>query len=281
MRIAITGSKGFIGRRLMKKLLQKNHEVREIDILNGFDIVDWNQIKNIDNLDYIIHLAAKLFIPESFLKPRDFLEVNISGTSNVLELSRINKAKLIFNSSYIYGKPEYLPIDENHPCSADNPYSESKIIGERLCKLYNSIYGVKIAILRPFNVYGPQQSKQFLLPKIIAGARAGKVALNDPRPRRDFVYVDDLVNVFLKIIEKNDVEFEIYNVGSGNSYSVAEIVEKIRCYYPQAEYYFTNVTRKHEIMETIADIKKIQRDLKWFPEVDIDEGLHRIIRIEE
>jgi len=186
---------------------------------------------------------------------------------------------MIFASSYVYGKPNYLPIDENHPISAFNPYCQSKLLGEILCKSYNKDFGVPVIIFRPFNIYGKGQDDNFLIPLIMKQIiKNGKILLKDSRPKRDFVYIDDVVNAYCKAVEYDKTEFEIFNIGSGISYSVKKISEMIASNYDKdIKIEFSEERRQNEVMDTIADITKANKILNWHPKVDLREGLFKLI----
>jgi nucleoside-diphosphate-sugar epimerase len=121
----VTGSSGFLGSHLVRKLASSNIEVTEIDLKKGVDVTNWAQVKDLVNFSIVYHLAGKTYVPSAFREPRDFYFVNTVGTLNSLELCRRQRAKIVFISSYVYGVPQYLPIDEKHPCHATNPFSES------------------------------------------------------------------------------------------------------------------------------------------------------------
>ena len=163
MKILVTGFSGFIGTYLVEKLKQYNHELILLDISNGVDICDWKQIKQYNNIDVIIHLANLSFVPASYSDPQNFYTTNYLSTLNMLELCRKNNARLIFFSSYVYGQPQYQPIDEVHPIQAFNPYAQTKVICESLCEGYFRDFGVPITIFRPFNIYGIGQHPDFYI----------------------------------------------------------------------------------------------------------------------
>ena len=279
MKIVVTGSSGFIGTKIVKKLHILKHKVIELDIHNNFDITDWNQISSIKNFDVLIHLAAKTFVPDSYRIPRQMYNVNVLGTLNMLELCRINNAKMLFASSYVYGKPKYLPIDENHPTFAFNPYCQSKIIGEELCKSYNKDFGVLVIIFRPFNIYGAGQNDNFLIPLMIKQIKdSGKLTLKDPRPKRDFIHVNDVVEAYIKVMSYRGASFEIFNLGSGSSFSVKEIAEMIVLNSSEEiEIEFSEEKRKNEVLDTIADITKIKQKLNWNPNITLNNGIKELI----
>jgi len=279
MKIAVTGSSGFIGSKLIKHLKWLGKDIIEINRSNGIDITDWQQIKAIDGFEVLIHLAAVTFVPESFDNPLKFYYQNILGTLNILELCRKNNSKLIYTSSYAYGIPDYLPIDEKHPLKALNPYSQSKIIGEHLCEGYNRDFNLPVIMLRPFNIYGPGQNNRFLISQIISQANTGEIHLKDPRPKRDYIFIDDVIDIYTKCIEYDENTFEIFNIGSGKSYSVSEIANLIlENFDNEVLINFTGEVRKNEVLNTVADITKITELLNWKQTVELSEGIKKQYR---
>ena len=285
-KILVTGSSGFVGKGLVEELKRQDadvltltdHDGRRIDIRDQQRVeAIINKIRNID-IDIVYHLAAITSVPFSFENPGETYDVNVLGTLNILELCRsCNADKIVFASSYVYGQPQYLPIDEKHPLQPTNPYARSKILGEELCRAYNTDFGVKCIILRPFNIYGVGQSKNFLIPSIIAQLRYGKIELKDPEPKRDFIYISDVIDAYIKAGEFNG-DFDVFNIGYGKSYSVKEIVDKIIYLYGKdVKVKYSGERRKNEIMDTIADVKKAKEKVGWKPRVEIDNGLSNLL----
>ena len=276
MKILVTGFSGFIGTYLVVKLKQYNHELILLDISIGVDICDWEQIKQYNNIDVIIHLANLSFVPASYSDPQNFYTTNYLSTLNMLELCRKNNARLIFFSSYVYGQPQYQPIDEVHPIQAFNPYAQTKVICESLCEGYFRDFGVPITIFRPFNIYGTGQHPDFLIPTIIQQAMNGKIEIKDDRPRRDYIHVSDIVEAVISAVEKPSSEKHIYNLGSGVSYSVKEIVTFVRSFFDNdIDYICKNEYRPNEVMDTLANINKIKCELNWQPKVTIEKDMYK------
>ena len=232
---------------------------------------------NIPKTDIVIHLAAKTFVPASWNDPIPFFETNTLGTTRALEYCRIHQAKLIFISSYLYGNPESLPIYETAPINTPNPYALSKKISEDICSFYAANYGVSVIILRPFNIYGFGQPASFLIPLLINQLLTQQsFHVKDLIPKRDYLYISDLINAIIKAISLSD--FEIINIGSGLSYSVQEIIETIQeisgtAYPINSEHQI----RKEEIMNTVAGISKAATLLNWSPQISLKEGLSKMI----
>jgi nucleoside-diphosphate-sugar epimerase len=276
--IAVTGSSGFIGRHLLWSLREQQYNIIEIDIEKDLDISDWSKARNIPHFDTIIHLAAKTFVPDSFKRPHEFYFANQSCTLNVLELARIYSANVIYFSSYLYGMPEYLPIDEKHPLKPHNPYAQSKIICEKICEGYQRDFGVPVIIFRPFNIYGPGQNSSFLIPNIIEQLKSGEILLKDPRPKRDFIHVSDIVYAVMLAIKLENPGLQTFNLGTGLSFSVEEIVNLIIKYFGKRTIVkYANEYRPGEVLDTIADIRKINTVLKWSPYINIEKGLEALL----
>ena len=280
MKILITGYSGFIGTYLQKRLKQTQHELVLADITNGIDICDWQQVKRFEGIDIAIHLANLSFIPASYNEPKKFYETNYLSTLNMLELCRLQNAKMIYFSSYMYGHPQYQPIDENHPIQAYNPYSQTKVICESLCEGYNRDFKVPITIFRPFNIYGKGQNPEFLIPSIIQQAQNGKIIIKDDRPKRDYIHVEDIVEAIIAAIDNQTDKFEKFNLGTGKSYSVKEIIEIVRGFFnSDIEYICTHEIRENEVLDTVADISKVKNELHWQPKISIREGLKKMLSL--
>ena len=284
-RILVTGASGFVGKNLVVDLKSRGAEVLTLTDPNGYriDVRDWQRIRELGGglgkVDLVYHLAALMFVPYSFENPREIYEVNVLGTLNILELCRLHSVdKVIFASSYIYGPPQYLPIDETHPINPTNPYSRSKALGEELCCAYYEDYGLKCVILRAFNIYGAGQRDNFLIPTILRQIATGEIELKDPEPRRDFLYVKDAVEAYIKAADYSGSGFEVFNIGLGKSYSVDEIVTKIFAVIGrEVKVRYLQQRRKGEIMNTVADITKAKEKLSWEPEFNLEEGLTNMI----
>ena len=279
MTIAVTGVNGFIGSYLVESLTKNQAlDVISISRRNGHDITDFKTLTSIEHFDIMIHLAAVSYVPESYENPYKFYNTNVTGTLNVLELTRRNKARIIFISSYVYGAPEYQPIDEQHPIKPFNPYAQSKILAEELCRAYFRDFHVSCTIFRPFNIYGKGQPNHFLIPKVTEQFKHGEVSVFDSRPRRDYIHVMDVVRAIqLEIFQKND-GLRIYNLGSGKSSSVLDIcsiLEKLS--YSGAKINNLNKPRPNEILDTICNSQLAFQDLGWRPQVSFEEGLKEML----
>lgn len=278
-RVLVTGSHGFFGTHLCNALKSRVSKIVTFDLSRGQDITSLDKIMRLPKVDSVFHLAAYMFIPKAFSEPQQTYRINIGGTLNILEYCRQKDvARIIYPSSYVYGRPEYLPVDEKHPTQPNNPYTQSKLMGEELCESFSRDYGISCVIFRIFNIYGPYQKEPFLIPTILSQLGSGKISLKDPKPRRDFLYIKDMTDACVKAL-KYRTRFDVFNIGSGRSHSVSDIVDRlVGIHNKDVQVSYTSERRKGEILDTVANINKIKRKLKWTPEVDLDKGLRSTYR---
>jgi len=276
--ILVTGSKGFIGNALLKHILPPEYKVYEFNLEDG-DISNPEALKVFHEKDisHVIHLAGRIYVPDSWNNPHQFYTTNVIGTLNVLEFCRLNQSSLTHVSAYLYGQPEKLPIAEGSKIDPNNPYAHSKYLSENLCTFYNNIFNIRIIILRPFNVFGIGQNPLFLIPSIIDQVLNDKIiVLNDLSPKRDYIYLEDLIKALLKTLTYKK-DFGIFNIGSGGSLSVKEIVDKIQIVFKSnKEVKSRENLRKGEINDVVANISQAETDLDWAPEYSFQQGLELI-----
>lgn len=278
-KVLVTGANGFIGRSLVEKLKSQRLEVVEIYSANG-DICDPATFNRIDRVGVsrVFHLAGKTYVPESWNDPAEFIRVNTGGTANVVEFCRRNAFPLTYVSAYLYGKPEKLPISENSDVKPNNPYAMSKFLAEQICEFYASTYGLSVTIIRPFNVYGRGQDKRFMIPSVIEQMRhADVIRVKDLEPRRDYVYIDDLVDVLINTLGRT-AGYEVFNVGSGMSLKVSEVIETIQSVaQTKKAVVCDNDRRTNEIDDVVADIRKAANELGWSPKYSFRQGIREIL----
>ena len=281
MIIAVAGSEGFVGKEVCKQLESGGHEIIKIDITQGFDLSDPKVIDSIPMVDWFIHLANLVYVPASYENPALFYRVNYMTTLNALEVCRKYKVRLVYISSYIYGPPQYLPVDEKHPINPFNPYAQTKVICEKLCEGYHRDFRVKVSVIRPFNLYGVGQKGKFLIPEIIGQLKEGKseIQLKASSPRRDYINVVDVARAICMCAE-SDEEYEAYNVCSGISVSVREITEIINKYLRnKVTFKFSASDRPNEVDESRGSCEKL-KVLGWEPTISFEEGIRAIIESE-
>ncbi|HET7644826.1 MAG TPA: NAD(P)-dependent oxidoreductase [Nitrososphaeraceae archaeon] len=282
--ILITGSRGFVGDHICKSyfknkynLITDNHTDNQINDITNTEYFEVFEHK----IDAIIHLAAKTSINDSFRDPYETYYKNIIGTLNVLEFAkRKNITNFIFLSTYVYGEPHYLPIDENHPINPHSPYTTSKLIAESLCKDYSKLFRINIVILRPFYLYGYNEKKNTLIRSILNQINNNEIIkLSNEKTSRDFLYISDFIELLNKILNKFPSGYTIFNVGSGTSYTITEIAKKIaNLLNKKIQICYDESIRKKDINEMVADITKISNEFDWNPNIDIDRGLTLTIK---
>ena len=234
-------------------------------------IETWRQFPKVD---CVVHLAGLTFVPDSWTNPELFISGNTMSTNHSLEYCRINNAKLIFPSTYMYLTNSNMSVKETEALKPANPYALSKFLGESLCRYYSEFFGVNVAILRPFNVYGVGQSDRFLVPSVIRQARIGnEIKVQNSKPSRDYLYIDDLIEAIRLVVEAQ-FSFDVFNLGTGKSYSVEALInvlekvvgQRLRIISEKAE-------RQSEIDFTQADISHATEVLRWNPQWSLIDGL--------
>ncbi len=288
-KVLVTGGAGFIGSNLVDRLTTEGHDIVVIDNESS-DVNEefyWNSkannlkldIRNFDsiskhfkNIEYVFHLAAQSRIQPSILEPLKTLETNIIGTANVLEASRLSNVKRVIYSttSSYYGLRNSVPNVETQPEDCLNPYSLAKVTGDKLCKIYSQLYGIETISLRYFCVYGPREPLKGEYAPVIGlflrqnHEKKPLTVVGDGSQIRDFTHVQDVVDANILMISSNLVKSgEVYNVGSGKSYSILDIAKSISgdiTYLP---------ARPAEAKESMANIDKIRQDYGWQPKMDL------------
>jgi dTDP-glucose 4,6-dehydratase len=228
----------------------------------------------------VFHLAALIGIPYSYHAPASYIRTNIEGTLNVLQAARdANVERVIHTStSEVYGTARYVPMNEDHPLQGQSPYSASKIGADKLAEAFHLSFGLPVVTIRPFNVFGPRQSARAVIPTIIAQCLAGEtVKLGSLTPTRDFNYVSNTADAFLRCAESAGAIGQTINVGSGSEISIAELVKKIGKMLGKEIRIKREQARarpdESEVERLVADGSLARKILKWKPKVTLDEGL--------
>jgi len=297
MKSIVTGGAGFLGSHLAKKLVSLKHKVT---ILDNFSVGRLNNLKNIKNkikiikcdiskkgnwtkyikdADYVFHLAALADIVPSIENPEKYLDTNVNGTLNILQACNKKKLKkFIYSaSSSCYGIPKKYPTNENSKISPQYPYALSKWLGEELVMHWSKVYKLKVISLRFFNLYGPKSRTSGTYGAMFGIFLAQKIAglpftiVGNGNQTRDFTYVSDAVDALIRSSNSN-IKGEIFNVGSGSTVSVNYIVKLLKgkkIFIPK---------RPGEPDKTFANIKKIKKYLDWKPKININEGVHLLLK---
>ena len=283
----MTGGSGFIGAWTAEELLREGHEVATLDLLEAprndvehfiVDVRDFKRYREVaKDYDAVVHLAAVVDVEEASERPLYTEEVNVRGTLNVLEVARERGQKVVLASSAaVYGEPKYVPIDEEHPLRPKSVYGATKASGDMLALSYSESFGVKVAVLRYFNVYGPSIGRR--VPGNVIHKFLSRLLRNEPvviygdgSQVRDFVYVEDVAKANLIALERAE---GIYNVGTGKGISILELLElifKVTGRKTRVEFL---PPRRGDIKESIADIKRVL-GIGWRPSVSLEEGISR------
>jgi len=295
-KILVTGADGFIGSHLTEKLVSLGYKVRAFTFYNSFGLNGWldyiekrnkhnveifsGDIRDSDlvkkatkGIDIIFHLAALIGIPHSYSSSESYIDTNTKGTLNVLMAAKeYNVKKIIHTStSEVYGTAKNIPMTENHSISAQSPYSASKIAADQLCMSFFNSFDIPVTILRPFNTFGPRQSGRAIIPTIISQCINNEkfLTLGNINPLRDFNYIDDTVNAFIKCIKARNIAGETINIGSGKEFSIRTIALIISKYFDKKIKIVKDKKRirpkKSEVQRLCASNKKAQKLLNWKP----------------
>jgi NAD dependent epimerase/dehydratase len=301
--VLITGAGGFIGSHLVDELLHQGADVTafvhynarnnwgmlegrysnatpNLTVIAG-DITDSNFVKKaVVDKEYVFHLAALIGIPYSYVAPESYVNTNIKGTLNIMQAcldQGVNRV-LHTSTSEVYGTAQYTPIDEKHPLQGQSPYSASKIGADKIAESFYCSFELPVTTIRPFNTYGPRQSTRAVIPTIITQALTGKIVkLGSVIPIRDFTYVADTVNGFIRLAESNRTKGKTINTGSGSSVTIGELAEIIiKQVNPKARIICEEKRirpENSEVMELCCN-NKVARELAgWTPQHSLEEGL--------
>lgn len=278
-RVLVTGGTGFIGAAVVAALRHNGRDVIALSRADG-DIASPETLKRHWGKDVtsVVHCAGRTFVPDSWDDPAGFMATNALGTMQVLAFCRSEGARLVHISAYVYGQPESLPIPETAPVRANNPYALSKHIAEQACRFHAEHMDVPVTILRPFNIYGPGQPDKFLIPTIIRQVQSGPtVRVKDLEPRRDYLFLDDLIAAILVALDREHNGLEVMNLGSGTSHSIAELIAIVQAIagttWPVAS---EKSPRIAEISDVRADISQARNLLHWKPRVSLADGIGRL-----
>jgi nucleoside-diphosphate-sugar epimerase len=274
-RILVSGASGFVGRALVSRLQSMGHQVVPLTSADGpvEDPQTWQRV-DAEGIGRVFHLAGKTFVPESWRDPAGFLRTNVLGVVNALEFCRARGASLTYVSAYVYGQQRTLPIAENAVAEPNNPYALSKRTAELWCEFYSRAHGAAVTVLRPFNVYGPGQDARFLIPTVVRHALLeDAIRVDDLHPRRDYIFIEDLVDALLLTL-KPSRGFSVYNIGSGASLSVQQVIDCVqRAARTNKNIVCKNLVRPNELDDVVADIALASEALGWRPRHSFEQGI--------
>jgi len=300
LRILVTGAAGFIGSHVTQKLLQNGDSVvalvkysssashgflRAIDdpnlkVVLG-DITDTELIRSLcSDVDVVINLAALIGIPYSYDAPRSYINVNLGGTLNILEAIKNRNTKLIqLSTSEVYGTPKSIPITLDHLINPQSPYAASKVAADALCLSYVKTFGTSVAIVRPFNTYGPRQSLRAIIPTILHQISSGSlnIKVGNAEAKRDFTYVDDTVAAIVSAAHSLPGDGSVVQLGTGSTISIAQLIGVCGEIFGLELKIDVDVSR---IRPTLSEVEVLQSDpssalnsLGWSAKVSLADGL--------
>ena len=304
--IFLTGADGFIGSHLAEALVKDGANVTALVLYNSFGNCGWlddlsPEIRNeldikmgdvrdsvlmrkfTEGNEIVFHLAALIGIPYSYVAAQSYVDVNIHGTLNLLEASRIGTiGKIVHTStSEVYGSALKKPINEDHPLHGQSPYSASKIGADQMVEAYARSHNIPAVILRPFNTYGPRQSERAIIPTAIRqmlDPECKKIRLGSLNTTRDFTYVEDTVKAFIALATAQEVEFgTVYNAGTGSEIKIIEVIEHLNRITKHEKPVISDSMRVRpklsEVTTLVADSDKLNKLCGWTPKTEFEQGL--------
>ncbi len=297
-KILITGSEGFIGSHIAEHFVNKGYDVTGLVLYNSFGNIGnlafvkksclkkikiiFGDLKDPDTYsqflkkaDYVINCASLISIPYSYKAKKSYIENNIIGCSNLFDAClKFKKIKKIihFSTSEIYGTPKKIPINENTPHNPQSPYAASKLAVDHIAKSYYYSFNLPVVILRPFNNFGPRQSRRAVIPEIICQSIANNTLyLGDTSTKRDFLHVDDTVKAVDKLLLRKNVFGEEFNIGTNNYYTIKQIINFIS--ELSKKKFDIKISarklrpKKSEVKELLCDFSKAKKYLDWKPKI--------------
>lgn len=301
--VLVTGGAGFIGSNLVIGLLKENASITvydnfsfghisnldsvkdQIKIVEG-DILDFKKLADTlreNDVEYVFHLVADPYVPNSYESPDKVFKIITQGTMNVLLGCMETEIKRILNcsSAEIYGNYEYLPINEEHPTKPLSIYAIAKLAADRFCLIMHKEKNIPVLNLRLFNTYGFRETHPYIIPELISQLSKSKnVELGNIQSRRSFIFIEDAVRGFIELMRCNKAIGESVNLGSDKSYSVKELADIIG---EIMDYSSVNITIKKNRIRPLdpkvleCDYTKVNKLVDWKPKINLKVGLKRTI----
>lgn len=301
-KVLITGSAGFIGSHLVEKCVELGYDVKafthynsknswgwldnslvknEIEVVSG-DVRDYDSVYSaMKGVDGVMHLAALIGIPYSYVSPLAYIRTNVEGTYNIIQAGRELEIEniIVTSTSETYGTAQFVPITEQHPAVGQSPYSATKISADEIALSYYRSFNTPVKIVRPFNTYGPRQSARAIIPTIISQIASGitNLKLGNLTPTRDLTFVKDTAKGFIEIYKSDTLFGEPTNIGMSDEISIGDLVNKI------AELMGVEITihidqervrpGKSEVERLFCDNSKILANTAWKPDYNLESGL--------
>lgn len=311
MNILVTGGAGFIGGHIAEELAASGHDITVIDNFvpyydlgikehnvetarqaasdagGSYELIEASitDEETVDNLvadtDIIYHQAAQAGVRKSIEQPKKVNQFNVDGTITILEAARNHDIErvVIASSSSVYGKPEYLPYDEDHPTTPVSPYGVSKLATEQYARVYNEVYGLPTVPLRYFTVYGPRMRPNMAMTNFVSRCLHGEppVIYGTGEQTRDFTYVEDIRRINKQLVTDDSADGSICNIGSTDNIEIQTLAEIIRDEIDPSLDIVYDDARTGDAEHTHADVSKASKLLGYEPAVDIREGVKKFI----
>ena len=307
MRILVTGGAGFIGSHLVEKLLATGHRVAILDDFNDYydpqikhgniagvlkdvgvyqiDLRDNGAVRDLfhrEKFETVVHLAARAGVRPSIQHPQLYYDTNVNGTLHLLEAARVTSVgRFIFaSSSSVYGMAKTVPFSEDlHLTQTISPYAATKIAGEFLCSTYSHLYQMRVVALRYFTVYGPRQRPDLAIHQFTKRIQAGKSIdqFGDGTTRRDYTYIDDIVQGTMAALEYDGPLFDIFNLGESETIQLKDLIAAIENALGQKAKINRLPEQPGDVPLTCADISKARKLLGYNPKTKLSDGLPRFI----
>jgi len=311
MQILVTGGAGFIGGNVSQQLVAQGHDVTVLDAMHPYydlsikqhtieacretatdsdgsyefiegDIRDETTVETlVRDAEFIYHQAGRAGVRDSVAEPRVYDDVNVEGTLNLLDAARKSDVKRIVyaSSSSVYGKPEYLPYDEQHPTTPVSPYGASKLAAERYGCSYSEVYDLPFVALRYFTVYGPRMRPNMAITNFVSRCMNGEspIIYGDGTQTRDFTYIDDVVSANLALLETDTADGEAVNVGSTDNIEIRELAGAIRDEIDSELEFKFDDRHAADAEHTHASVSRARDRLNYEPTYDIREGVTQFI----
>lgn len=298
--VLVTGGAGFIGSTLVRELVRENAQVTVLDnfssgrreFLDGVDAKviegsilaqDLQKTLEKSGCEYVFNLAAMPYIPDSYLKPREFFESNSMGAMNVLLACKKAGIKRViqYSTSEVYGGAQFVPMTEHHPLNPLSTYAVSKVAADRICYTMHYEQEIPVIILRQFNVYGPRETHPYIIPEIISQlSKSNSLRLGNVNARRDFTYVSDASRAAMALMLQKKAEGQVFNSGTGVDYSIREIAENLAQVMGIEDMKIQLDERRLrplDVERLQADRTKISELTGWQPKTSFIDGLAKTV----